>query len=213
MFASTKCRELHKRQWEKVAGRSWLGICDNRVRSDNQTEWKKTSHQWSIQEWTRQVPLERVGETSLLEYLRWKDLVCFLRWRVFPVYPWWAQSYYSIQPSTTPRWPWRGRHPNCFPRHKYHIRQCPGKSIRHWCFGNTDWCTWPATSRSLVLSQHHHGLWDGKQQEVHQCDQHCWRPWRVQTWTSQSTTWIPCLHWMWLYLSLLQVGKSSIAFH
>ena len=54
--------------------------------------------------------------------------------------------------------------------------------------------------------QHHHGLWDGKQQEVHQLDQHYWSSWRTQTWTCQSIVRISCLHGMRLPISLLHVA-------
>jgi len=71
----------------------------------DQTEWAKTSVQWSIQERSRQVSLERVGKRSLLEYIWWKDPACFLLRRMPAVCARREPSYYCIQPSTLPRRP------------------------------------------------------------------------------------------------------------
>ena len=65
------------------------------------------------------------------------------------------------------------RYPDCVPHCKYYGRTCHSESIQHRCLGNTYWCYWPGKPRRQDDGQHYHGLWNGKQLKVHQCNQHC----------------------------------------
>ena len=55
----------------------------------------------------------------------------------------------------------------------FHVANITADNAVVRCLSNTDRYPWTATARSPDHDQHRYGLWDGKQLEVHQLDQHC----------------------------------------